>query len=227
MKLGQPIDIHLSPRYYQFNRGFAIRDVFDALVELITNCDDSYHRLFKNKVRSEDGGPILIEYLSQRGAHPSFIIVHDRAEGMTLDEMKNKLGDVGTRRSEEGDRGFMARGAKDCTELGPMTVESIKDERFYKSQLTAKPQFIPLENAKVTKETRDRLHIPRGNGTVVTLQVETQTRMPRFENIIRDLPRHFALRDILSEQSKTKVLAKNVNQPSTQAERLVYARPYG
>jgi len=227
MKLGQAIDIHLSARYYQFNRGFAIRDVFDALVELITNCDDSYHRLYKNRLRSEDGGPILIEYLSQRGAQPSFIIVHDRAEGMTLDEMRSKLGDVGTRRSEEGDRGFMARGAKDCTELGTMTVESIKDERYYKSQLTAKPQFIPLENGRVTKDIRARLHIPRGNGTVVTLQVESQKRMPRFENIVRDLPRHFALRDILSEQSKTKVLAQNMNQPSTEAESLVYARPYG
>jgi len=227
MKLGQPIDIHLSARYYQFNRSFAIRDVFDALVELVTNCDDSYHHLSKNRLRPEDGGPILIEYLSQRGSHPSFIIVHDRAEGMTLEEMRTKLGDVGTRRSEEGDRGFMARGAKDCTELGTMTVESIKDERYYKCQLSGKPQFIPLENGKVTKQIRERLRIPRGNGTVVTLEVKTNTRMPRFEIIMRDLPWHFALRDILSEHSNTKVLVKNMNQPSSQAEKLPYAHPYG
>src|SRR6266446_5734966 len=143
MKLGQPIDIHLAARYYQFNRAFAIRDVFDALVELITNSDDSYHRLFKKGLRPHDGGQILIEYLAQRGGNPSFVIVHDRAEGMTLDEMKTNLGDVGTRRSEEGDRGFMARGAKDCTELGAMTVESIKDDRYYKCELTSKPQFVP------------------------------------------------------------------------------------
>ena len=49
MKLGVPLDIKLSTRYFQFNREFAIRDVFDALVELITNCDDSYHRLLKRK----------------------------------------------------------------------------------------------------------------------------------------------------------------------------------
>jgi len=125
MKLGEPIDIHLASRYYQFNRAFAIRDVFDALVELITNSDDSYHRLFRQNKRPQDGGPILIEYLIQRGGNSSYVIVHDRAEGMTLDEMKENLGDVGTRRSQEGDRGFMARGSKDCTELGKMTVESI------------------------------------------------------------------------------------------------------
>ena len=102
MKLGQPLDIHLAARYYQFNRAFAIRDVFDALVELITNSDDSYHRLFRKGIRPDDGGQILIEYLRQHRAN-SVIIVHDRAEGMTLDEMKDRLGDVA--RQELPDRG--------------------------------------------------------------------------------------------------------------------------
>lgn len=228
MKLGQAIDIHLASRYYQFNRAFAIRDVFDALIELITNSDDSYHRLFKKGLRPNDGGQVLIEYLVQRGSQPSFIIVHDRAEGMTLDEMKANLGDVGTRRSEEGDRGFMARGAKDCTELGTMTVESIKENRYYKCELTSKPQFVPLENGKkVTNEIRERLHISRGNGTVVKLEVDPRHRMPRFESILRDLPWHFALRDILAEHSETKVLIRNMNQPNSLAERLPYAHPEG
>ena len=61
VKLGQPIPLELSARYFQFNRQFAVRDVFDALVELITNSDDSYHRLYKKGQRNEDGGPILIE----------------------------------------------------------------------------------------------------------------------------------------------------------------------
>jgi len=47
MKLGEPIDIRILPRYYDFSRQYAIRDIYDALVELITNSDDSYHRLYK------------------------------------------------------------------------------------------------------------------------------------------------------------------------------------
>ncbi len=125
MKLGVPLDIKLSTRYFQFNREFAIRDVFDALVELITNCDDSYHRLFEKKKRNDDGGPILIEICEQRKGASSIIIVHDKAEGLTLQEMVENFGDVGTRRSKSGDRGFMGRGAKDCTALGKMTIESI------------------------------------------------------------------------------------------------------
>ncbi len=225
MKLGQPIDLQLAPRYYQFNRSVAIRDVFDALVELITNCDDSYHRLYKKRLRAEDGGPILIEYCQQKDSS-SFLIVHDRAEGMTLEEMKEKLGNVGTRRSEEGDRGFMARGAKDCTELGKLTVESIKDEKYYKCELTPKPQLIPLEDGKkATKEIRDRLRTQHGNGTTVTL--ETHHKMPRSGSIVRDLPWYFALRDILSTESDTKVHLKNLNRPKDRAEKLVYQRPDG
>jgi hypothetical protein len=224
-KIGEPIDLHLSARYYQFNRSFAIRDVFDALVELITNCDDSYHRMFKNGQRHEDGGPVLIEYLA--GKNP-MLVVHDRAEGMTLQEMRQKLSDVGTRRSEEGDRGFMARGAKDCTELGNLVFESIKDERCHKCELTTKPQFIALaDGERVKNEFRERLHIRRGNGTVVTLKLDREQRLPRFDTLLRELPWHFALRDILSVTSPTQVLLKNLNKPETDSERVLYHPPKG
>ncbi len=224
-KIGEPIDLHLSARYFHFNRSFAIKDVFDALVELITNCDDSYHRMFKNGHRNEDGGPVLIEYLAGKNA---MLVVHDRAEGMTLQEMGHKLGEVGTRRSEQGDRGFMARGAKDCTELGNLLFESIKDERYYKCELTTKPQFVPLaDGERVKNEIRQRLHIRRGNGTVVTLKLDREQRLPRFDTLLRELPWHFALRDILSMTSPTQVLMKNLNKPESDTERVLYHPPTG
>src|SRR5712692_7739131 len=146
IKLGQPVDFNLSKRYYQFNRQYAIRDVFDALVELITNSDDSYHRLYRNGLIENDGGRILLEHCEQRKGQRSILRVHDRAEGMSLEEMREKLADVGTKRSQSGDRGFMSRGLKDCTALGDVTVESVKDERYYKCRLTTKSQFLPMEN---------------------------------------------------------------------------------
>jgi hypothetical protein len=51
--------------------------------------------------------------------------------------------------------------------------------------------------------------------------------MPLFESIMRDLPWHFALRDLVSEDSSTKVLMKNVNQPSIASEKLRYIPPAG
>jgi hypothetical protein len=224
IRIGEAVDLHFSGRYYQFNRSFAMRDVFDALVELITNSDDSYHRLFKNKLRNENGGPILIEYLAGKQAS---VTIYDRAEGMALQQMKDRLADVGTRRGEQGDRGFMARGAKDCTELGNLLFESIKDDKYSKCELTTKPQFIPLSDCKATAEIRARLHIRRGNGTVVTLKLQRERRLPRFETLLRDLPWHFALRDILAETSATIVLLKNLNKPESGTERSVYRPPAG
>ncbi len=228
MKLGVPIDVTISMRHFDFSRQYAIRDVYDALVELITNSDDSYHRLYKKQLRSEDGGPILVEICEQRKGEPSVIIVHDKAEGMTLDVMREKFGDIGSRHSKEGDRGFMGRGAKDCTALGRMVVESIKDDRYYKCELTIKPQFIPWENGKsVTKELRERLHIDRGNGTAIRLEIGSEHRIPRIDSIIRDLPWHYALRDTLSESAPTKLLIKNLNNPKMKPERIVYMQPAG
>ncbi|HAB53464.1 MAG TPA: hypothetical protein DCE80_15045 [Ignavibacteriales bacterium] len=228
MKLGVPIDLKFTIRYYQFNRQYAIRDVFDALVELVTNSDDSYHRLYEHKKRSEDGGPVLIEICEQRKGEPSLVVVRDKAEGMTLQEMVEIFGDVGTRRSKSGDRGFMGRGSKDCTALGGMTVESIKDDKYYKCELTAKPQLIPeIDNKSATEEIRKRLGIEKENGTVITLKIESQHKIPRIDTIVRDLPWHFALRDILSEHSPTKVLIKNLNNPRIKPEKAGYRQPEG
>ena len=227
LKLGVPIDLEFTKRYYQLSRQFAIRDVYDALVELITNCDDSYHRLCKKQMRGKDGGPILIEICEQRKGEPSLIIIHDRAEAMTLDTMREKLAKVGGHRTENGSRGFMDRGAKDCTELGTMTYESIKDGKYYKCAITHKGQFIPLDKRNVNNEIRDRLRIPHGNGIVVTLEVSANYRIPHVGTIMRDLRWHCALRDILSEHSATKVSIKNLNEPKKKAEKICYMQPEG
>ena len=228
MKLGVPIELKYTTRYYQFNRVFAIRDVFDALVEFITNSDDSYHRLYEKKKRSEDGGPILIEICAQRKGEPSLVIVHDRAEGMTLQEMITNFGDVGTRTSKSGDRGFMGRGAKDCTALGKMRIESIKDDKYYKCELTTRPQLIPqVDKNSATKDLRETLGIEKGNGTVIALEITTAHKIPRVDTIVRDLPWHFAIRDILSEHSANKVLIKNINNPKMKPEKIVYRHPEG
>jgi len=226
MKLGVPIDVNISLRHFGLSRQYAVRDVYDALVELITNSDDSYHRLFNKQLRSEDGGHILVELCEQRRGLPSLIIVHDKAEGMTLRTMYDKFADVGSRRSEIGDRGFMGRGAKDCTVLGRMIVESIKDGKYYKCELTTKPEFIPWENNRIASpEIRDKLGIDRGNGTMITLEVAAPNRIPHITTIMRDLPWHYALRDILSECSPTKLMVRNLNDPKKRPDKIVYRQP--
>jgi len=224
MKIGVPVKLQLTSRYYLYNRQFAIRDAFDALVELITNADDSYHRLWKRQGRAHDGGPILVETCANKTS--PFMVVRDRAEGMTLQVMEKKLLKVGERSSEEGDRGFMARGARDVTELGNVIFESIVDERYYKSTITADADFIPLDAGRsVTAEIRKALHIDKGNGTVVTVEF-TRHSMPRASSIHDNLPLHFAIRDIVAENSPSEVLFKDLNSKD-KPQKLTFYQPQG
>ncbi len=223
MKLNVPQKLELTTRYYQFVRQVAIKDVFDALVELITNSDDSYHRLYKKRARSIDGGHILIE---TRAGHKndSILIVRDKAEGMTLDVMIQKLLKVGDKSSEAGDRGFMARGAKDCTELGQVTFESIVDDKYYKATITSEAEFIPqVDGRSVDQGLRKSLHIDRGNGTVVTINV-TRYSLPRPSTIWTNLPLHFALRDIMAENSPSEILFRDLNSQE-KSKKLIYFQP--
>ena len=111
---GEPLDI-ASRRYWQQNAQMAVRDVYDALVELITNADDRYVLLKAKK------GCIEIEVERRRKGTLSIVRVRDFADGMTLDDMTKKLKRVGDRVSgmEKGKpvRGTNSRGAKDVAIL--------------------------------------------------------------------------------------------------------------
>lgn len=219
----EPVEkVIIDPRYAQLVAQSAIKDVFDAMVELITNSDDSYHRQYVKGYISEDGGPITIE-IDRRNKQFSLVAVKDRAEGMTRSDMRDKIQKMGRKTSLETDRGFMGRGAKDCATLGKAIFESIKDNTYFKSEITSNLDFIPYKPQKATEELRERLGIRRANGTVVTLQVARPNRIPRFGTILRDLPYHMALRDILSENGPTKVKL----QEGFDSQPLVYHQPKG
>src|SRR2546428_4519368 len=227
IKVGEKIDLQADKRYIQHVRSHAIGDVYDALVELITNADDSYDRIFLKKKRNRDGGDILIEYLEQRKGS-SIIIVRDKAEGMNSEDMEKCLLKIGAYSSESGNRGYMGRGAKDCTELGNLTFESIKDDRYYRCRITYDLKFILEEDGSaVTKELRKHLGIEHGNGTSVALELNQEIRLPRFQNLAVDLPWHFALRDIMSEDFDSCVLLRKMGDHEASPERPVFRPPEG
>jgi hypothetical protein len=201
-------------------------DVYDALVELVTNADDSYGRLFSEKRRPVDGGDILIEYLEQRRGRPSLVVVRDRAEGMDDRDMEAKLGRIGAYSTTSGTRGYMGRGAKDCTALGDLVVESIKDDLYYRCRITHGLKF-KLEARRETAkdELRSQLGIPHGNGTSVTLELLPEVRLPRIDNLAAELPWHYALRDVMAADSPSRVLLRKVGEKDP--SRLVHRRPEG
>ena len=85
--------IEVDTRRLRHDSRRAVRDVYDALVELITNSDDRYQLLSKENVNHT--GRIEIEIKRRRGNCPTILRVRDYADGMTLSSMDVKLGRTG------------------------------------------------------------------------------------------------------------------------------------
>jgi hypothetical protein len=153
--------------------------------------------------------------------------IGDSAQGMSRERMDKILKQYGGYFSGDTSRGIQGRGARDVTELGVADFESIKDDMYVKYVMETNRRGDDSEATPVTSSQRKRMEVPKGqNGTVVTLNLATgkaKSVLPRFDNFIRDLSNHYALRLMLSKGSETKVLVRNVK--SGKEERLIYKPP--
>jgi len=166
-------ELRADPRYKRQNMERAMRGRIErGLVELITNSDDSYRDLEEKGAQSSRKMRIEIE--RRKLGQPSVLIVRDKAEGMTREEMFQKLGTLGKRTSgfEKGRprRGLHGRGARDVAAFGPVHFGCVKDEDYNHLVIppSLKCRFTQSHPKKVTSDIRKKLHILRGNGTVVT-----------------------------------------------------------
>jgi hypothetical protein len=193
----------------------SIRNVSDALVELITNSDDRYQLL-------GTAGRIEIEVERKRG-EPSIVKVRDFADGMTSDVMDSKLAIMGERVSgmESGYavRGTNSRGAKDIAALGLVRFESIAgDGKFHISEITGKFKFRLFPMKEVTRSVRRRLRIPKDTGTLVSLFIESRHRIPLHRNMLSNLSKLVALRDILKDPNRKIILIDRGKNSSDSVE---------
>ena len=226
IRLGEAIPVQPDKRLHDHVMDSAMGDVIDALVELITNADDSYGRLYRARRRPTNRGSILIERCEQRKEQESFLVVRDRAEGMTLERMIEVLRSPGALTSSSGDRGYMGRGAKDCARFGSLTVESVKDARYYACILTKRAKdVIPHADSKADEATRTRIGVPHGNGTQVRLEVGEEHKVPQIKTLCEELSCHYALQDILDEERGGEVLLRNGLRQDEKPERLIARRP--
>lgn len=183
----------------------AIRDIYDALVELITNADDRYQIL-------GIPGLIEIELIRRRAAGESSTLrVRDFADGMSMEAMSQKIGRTGGRVSgmEQGlaVRGSNSRGAKDIAALGKVTFESIPgDGSVHACEVSEYFDFKLYKPTKVTQAERKRLGILEGTGTVVTIELNASRRIPSPVNIKKNVRLLVPLRDILKDPGRKLTL---------------------
>jgi len=182
----------------------SVRDIFDAIVELVTNSDDRYQILGTE-------GVIDIEIERRRGKTPSVLIVRDFADGMNAAIMEKKLSFIGGRDSglDKGEavRGTHSRGAKDVAALGRIVFQSIAgDGKFHSCEITPYFEFILHESQEITPKIRRALGIPKGTGTLVKIELDHTQRVPQYDNLKDQICRLTSLRGVLADNRRKVVL---------------------
>lgn len=187
-------------------------DLINALIELVTNADDSYERMGVKGLND-------IRIKVDRGART--ITVEDDGEGMSRDELERRLTTIGGSTSDfgvhEGVRGFFGRGAKDVPIFGATTWSSVQDGK--RAELTIKLHGLD----KAAWESEDRGPAPSAErGTSVTIRLRSDVSIQRHPNLLQRLGRHFALRPILLDRHRNLTLSDG-----TSTERVAFEEPRG
>jgi len=206
-------------------------DVLRALVEIITNSNDSYSRLEDSGVPS-NGGEIIIDVWRKRGS--SVIRVRDFAEGMDDSRMDKVVGTYGEATSGMKEdlhvRGMWGRGLKDAIfGLGYGYVTSIKNDVLYRSSLLLKdgvPTFDLDDPIPADEKLRIKHGVPEGNGTEIEIIVaRDDVKMPQFDNLRNYLQRHYELRTIMGNPSRLIILRNLAGADKVKDEHVLSYKP--
>jgi len=188
-----------------------IRYLYDAVVELVTNSDDSYKRLERDG--SSTKRKIKIRVRRLKGSKCEKLEVTDFAEGMNKQKLEKALIFAGEASGfEEGKsvRGLFGRGLKEAIiALGRGEIFSIKNNKLSIAEVwidkkSQQPKRRLLEKPYTpSKEEREDLGIPEGDGTTVRIIVTNENvKCPPLGNFIPQIRDHYALRDINSARNR-------------------------
>ncbi len=193
-----------------------------ALVELVTNSDDSYSQL--EQAGLTVSGRIALTY--ERHDNGAVLTVADQAEGMALERLRSILsyGGAHSRLSAGGSigRGYFGRGLKQAVfGLGHGWIESIFEGRFSRVDLFRDEQgsYVfddqdgdrPAEGADYARLGVD----PGGNGTQVSIVVDNPlVNLPYFRSLVAAISSNFYLRELLARR---RVGLVNRNLPKYRA----------
>jgi hypothetical protein len=212
-----------------------IRYIVDAIVELLTNSDDSYRRI------EADGHPtcgeIKIHVRRLKGGRCERLEVIDFAEGMNRNKLEEALTFAGATSGFEerrSVRGLFGRGLKEViTALGKGEIYTIKDNELCITNVwwdAKKGLMYELLESPYTpsKEEREEIGIVEGNGTSVRIIVtKEKINCPLLGNLVPQIRDHYALRDINS--SRNRKITLEFEYVGKKAEKIVetisYERP--
>ena len=187
------------------SRRFA--SVEKALVELITNSDDSYARLEKTGMQVT--GHIRIKY--ERHQTGAVLVVADQAEGMSFERVRSILAYGGAHsplaRGESGGRGYFGRGLKQAIYgLGHGWIETIHAGRFSRIELFRSENGGYLFEDFDGDRPAEALDYSRlglsDSGTQVTIVIEnTHVNISHYRSVVLAVANNIYLRDVLTRRN--------------------------
>lgn len=211
-----------------------IRSIPDAVVELVTNSDDSY------KTMDEGGKSVqkLIRIFVHRlkGGKCKELKVIDFAAGMTKDKLEEALKFGGKTSGFEAGRsvrGLFGKGLKEVIiRLGEGEIYTIKDNRlsavkmWFEKGITC---YSDIEELNASEGIREEIGLENGSGTVVKINVkDDKITVPDYKTFKPQIENHFALRDINSSPIRNIQLEFQSYTKNTKWEsRLKYQCPQG
>lgn len=174
----------------------------DAIVELVTNSDDSYRRMGRT-----EGGRIVIHISRGTGGVLRELAVVDSAQGMTREKLMaalTKFEDSSERSQFPGIRGAFGRGLKDTVFAigqGKIVTRSRAPAELLETRLVwenGEPKFDDDFSPRSTSPLQDNT---QWFGTIVTAKPDVghpnEISVPEPRTIAQRLPRQYALRDIV------------------------------
>lgn len=205
----QDFDVPVDQRIIQQLATQTVRHPIDAIVELVTNSDDSYKRLEAEKKGGD--GYILIIVNYNRSINE--IICVDHAEGMTKEELQKSAGfaaETSSYKQHKTVRGLFGRGLKEAIfSLGEGEITTVKNDKvvtlkLYKNKEGRyKGEWQEGYDANPTFRKASGI---AGNGTIVKIKLLENRRVGNLENQVQA---HCSFRNILTATNREVVLRLN------------------
>jgi len=202
-------ELPIDSRIVKQSAQATIRNLIDAVVELVTNSDDSYRRLEERG--NEQSGKIEVTVSREKGGRCQIFIVNDYAEGMTREQLQKAVRFGGqTSGFEEGRavRGLFGRGLKESViSLGEGQIHTIRNNilnaaKIWWDEKDNKAKYALTDEIQ-NPSSEQRGMIKEGNGTSVTTLVKNEKiRIPEYNKFKQQISDHYALREITSSDKR-------------------------
>ena len=220
--------IKYHKRYIVRKHNKALSDIYKILTELITNSDESYHRLAKD---IEVNHVKKIEIIINR--NNKLVQIIDCAEGMSEKEMDDNVSEYGAEKSGEikghKGRGLYGQGLIDVLYLNDSSksrLYSIKDNKacvgeFWYNDNDQAYDIKPLDNGQLNF-FRQNFDIPQ-NGTIIEFNLSDKINLPRYQNLYQKLSGSYMLRFINSNSDREIYLTEIEKNKKPIKKRIEYA----